>query len=80
MIQITTTDLKANLSKYLALVGREDIHITQNGLDIAVLIAPKTKNWVDELTGIIPAEDIDIKQMRMERLVAKYESLDESLD
>ena len=77
MIQITATDLKENLGKYLALVGREDIHITKNGADIAVLTAPKAKrNWVDDLAGILPAEDIDIKQLRAERVAEKYEGLD----
>ena len=76
MIQITATDLKANLGKYLALVGHEDIHITKNGTDIAVLTAPKSKSWVEDLAGVIPAENIDIKQIRAERLAEKYESLD----
>jgi len=77
MIQVTATDFKANLGKYLSLVGREEIHITKNGTDIAVLVAPKVKhNWVDDLTGIIPGADTDIKKFKAERLAAKYESLD----
>ncbi len=77
MIQITATDLKSNLGKYLTLVGREDIHITKNGTDIAVLTAPKSKvSWIDDLIGVIPNTDIDTKQYRGERLTQKYESLD----
>jgi prevent-host-death family protein len=77
MIQITATDLKANLGKYLSLVGREEIRITKNGRDIAVLSAPKEKSgWVDEITGIIPDADIDINKFKAERLAKKYESLD----
>ena len=77
MLQITATDFKVNLGKYLSLVGREDIHITKNGREIAVLSAPKEKSsWVDELTGIIPNADIDTKKFKAERVAQKYESLD----
>ncbi|MCL1857681.1 MAG: type II toxin-antitoxin system Phd/YefM family antitoxin [Oscillospiraceae bacterium] len=79
MMQITATDFKANLGKYLSLARREEIHITKNGTNIAVLTAPKSKeSWVDELIGIVPwdGEDIDIKQFKAERLAKKYESLD----
>jgi len=78
MIQITATDLKTNLGKYLAIAGREDVHITKNGADIAVLTAPKVKkSWVDDITGIIPdLGDIDYKALKAERLWEKYESLD----
>ena len=77
MIQITATDFKANLGKYLSLVGREDIHITKNGMDIAVLTAPKAKHsWVDDIAGVIPGADDDTKESKAERLAIKYESLD----
>ena len=59
------------------LASHEDIHITKNGTDIAVLTAPKIKNnWVDDLTGIIPGTVDDIKRFKAERLAKKYESLD----
>ena len=77
MIQTTATDFKANLGKYLVLVGREDIHITKNGVDIAVLTAPKSKRgWVEDLIGVIPNPEIDEKQIKAERVAQKYESLD----
>lgn len=78
MIQITATDFKANLGKYLNLVSREDIHITKNGTEIAMLVAPQPKpSWVDDITGILPDNgDIDLKQIKAERLVRKHESLD----
>ena len=76
MIQTTATDFKANLGKYLSLVRREDIHITKNGKYIAVLTAPRTQSdWVDGLIGIIPADNIDEKQIKAGRLVERYESL-----
>jgi antitoxin (DNA-binding transcriptional repressor) of toxin-antitoxin stability system len=76
MIQITVTDFKANLGKYLNLVRREEIRITQNGADIAVLIAPPPKpSWVDDLIGVIPDSGVDEKKIKSERLAEKYESL-----
>ena len=77
MIQITATDFKTNLGKYLAIAHRQDIHITKNGSNIAVLTAPKvTKSWVDELIGVIPNADTDTKKTKAERLAEKYENLD----
>lgn len=68
VLQITATDFKSNLGKYLTLVHREEIHITKNGVDIAVLSAPKPRlSVVDELRGVIPA-DIDVRAARAERL------------
>lgn len=77
MIQITATALKANLGKYLALAQREEIHVTKNGTDIAVIVPPKKKrSWVDEMTGIMSGAEIDLKKFKSDRLAAKYESLD----
>ena len=77
MIQITATDLKSNLGKYLSLVWNEDIYITKNGKEIAVLTAPKERySWVDDIAGIIPNADIDVKKLKRERLAQKHESLD----
>jgi prevent-host-death family protein len=77
MIQITATDFKTNLGKYLTLVSHEDIYITKNGADIAVLSAPKAKRgWIDDLIGVIPSSDVDIRVLKADRLAGKYESLD----
>ena len=77
MIQVTATDFKTNLGKYLALVSREEIHVTKNGKDVAVLIAPAAKHsWVDNLSGIIHGAAVDPKKFKAERLARKYESLD----
>ena len=76
MIQVTATDLKINLGKYLSLASREEIHITKNGKNIAVLTAPKESHgWVDDITGVIQNTDIDVKKFKSERLAQKYESL-----
>ncbi len=75
MVKVTATDFKTNLGKYLTLVWREDIHITKNGADIAVLTSPAPKdNWVDKITGVIAPVD-DIKRIKSERLAQKHENI-----
>jgi len=76
MLQISATDLKLNLGKYLSLVGREEIQITKNGKAIAILAPPKqAQSWVDDITGVIPNTELDAKNIKGERLANKYESL-----
>jgi len=76
MIQVTATDFKSNLGKYLNLASKEKIHITKNGVEIAVLTPPQPRqSWVDDLVGIIPSADIDAKQIKAERLARKHEDL-----
>lgn len=55
-MEITATELKNNLSKYLLLIEEEDIYITKNGKVIAKLTSPfKEKvDIVKELFGSIP--------------------------
>lgn len=80
MIQITATDFKANLGKYLALAENEDIVISKNGKSIVKLSGIKQDKVkkIESLFGIIPwnGDDIDIKKFKAERLMKKYESLD----
>lgn len=77
MIKTTTTDFRANFGKYLVIASREDVCITENGSDVAVLTAPKSKHsWVDDIIGCIPYSEIDAKQIKVERLARKYDGLD----
>lgn len=74
MIQISATDFKQNLGKYLSMANQEDIHIMKNGESIAVLTAPPQKaSWVDSIVGIIPEMEYTEKQLKKDRLAAKYE-------
>jgi len=79
MIQITATDFKANFGKYLKQAEREDIVITKSGKSVVKLSGIKQDKVkdIESLFGIIPwdGEDIDIKQLKAERLAKKYESL-----
>lgn len=73
-MQITATELKLNLGRYLNLASSEDVIITKNGMDIAVISAPKKKtSIVDELIGVIPNDGMDIKEHREER-IRRYEN------
>ena len=73
-MQITATELKLNLGKYLSLVSLEDIWITRNGKTIAKLIHPNISS-VEYISGVLAgkvSEDINRHSLREERL-SKYE-------
>ena len=68
-MQITATDLKNNLGRYLALVADEDIWITKNGRIIAKLVNPNV-TAVDSISGILKgyvSESVNRKTLRDER-------------
>ena len=51
-MQITATELKLNLGKYLNLVLTEDIWITRNGKIIAKMVNPNIPS-VDAISGVL---------------------------
>ena len=64
-MQITATELKANLGKYLDLAETEDIHITKNGR-ATVKLSSSNKDRLEiahSLFGIIPS-DISLDKAR----------------
>ncbi|MBO4393454.1 MAG: type II toxin-antitoxin system Phd/YefM family antitoxin [Spirochaetales bacterium] len=72
-MSITATELKQNLGYYLALAATENIYITKNGKDIAVLSNPIEMkiSHLNSLKGIIPNDGKTLDDYRAERL-AKY--------
>ncbi len=68
-MSVTATELKVNLSKYLAMAATEDIYITRNGKTIAKLTSPFTNklDTVEELFGSVPAA-MTLEEAREERL------------
>ena len=55
MIQITATDFKSNFGKYLNLASKEEICITKNGIEVALLVPPKPQpSVINELVPIQP--------------------------
>lgn len=74
MTQVTATEFKTNLGRYLELVRTEDIWITKNGKTVAKLINP-TVSAVDSISGILEGVDpgdTDRHSLRKERL-SRYE-------
>ncbi len=71
MLQISSTEFKQNLGKYLSLVGKEDIIITRNGVPVAQVSIPKNEkiSLVSQITGIIPDDGYTIEDARKERLL-----------
>ena len=78
MLQITATEFKADLGKYIALAEREDVVITKSGKSIVKITGIKQDKVkdIESLFGCVPwdGEDIDIKQFKAERLTKKYEN------
>ena len=68
-MSITETELKTNLSKYLALAAKEDIYITQYGKVVAKLTNPY-QDRVDiakSLFGSVP-DSMTLEEAKEERL------------
>lgn len=76
-MQVTATEFKLNLGKYLDLVLTEDIWVTKNGKTVAKLINPNV-SAVDSISGVLAGKipiEIDRHSLREERL-SKYETDD----
>lgn len=72
-MEVTATEFKVNLGKYLDIVATEDIFVTRNGKTVAKLINPHV-SAVDSISGILAGkipDDYDRKSIREERL-GKY--------
>jgi hypothetical protein len=73
-MQVTATEFKLNLGKYLELVLTEDIWVTKNGKTVAKLINPNV-SAVDSISGVLAGKvpaNLDRHCLREERL-SKYE-------
>ena len=68
-MNVTATELKLNLGKYLLLAATQDIYITRNGKTIAKLVSPYQDrvDTVDALLGSVP-DTITLEEARKERL------------
>ena len=72
-MQVTATEFKLNLGKYLELVLTEDIWITKNGKIVARLINPNVSS-VDSISGVLAGkvpDSLDRHSLSEERL-SKY--------
>lgn len=76
-MQVTATEFKLNLGKYLELVLNEDVWITKNGKTVAKLINPNV-SAVDAISGVLAGKvspNLDRHALQEERL-SRYESHD----
>jgi len=74
---VTDVEFKANFEKYIPIIVKEDIFITQNGKTIAKVSNPHI-SAVESISGILSnilPENFDRKNLREER-ISKYETND----
>lgn len=72
MTQISLTQLKTNLGKYVTMAGEQDILISKNGKVIAKLVTAKVDKVAaaEELISMFPkGKKVDYDKMREERLL-----------
>lgn len=70
-MQITATEFKMNMGKYLSMAGKRDIFITKNGQRIAKLTNPSPDRvaMLDSLVGIARTdEDMTLEDIKKERM------------
>jgi len=69
-MRVSATELKMNMGKYIERAAIEDIIITKNGRDVALLtnVESKKKDALKSLRGIIKNVDIARDEIREERL------------
>lgn len=87
-MEITATELKKNLGKYLEMAEKEDVYVTKNGKPVVILksaekeIAYKLAVLKSMVGCAISPDgkgpeytDEEIKEMRINYLLEKYENL-----
>jgi len=69
-MQVTATEFKSNMGKYLSMASRQDIYITKNGQRIAKLTSPSADRvaMLDSLVGIASEQKLSLDDIRTERL------------
>ncbi len=69
-MQVTATEFKLNMGKYLSMASRHDIFITKNGQRIARLTNPSPDRvaMLDSLVGIARSAEISLDDIKKERL------------
>jgi len=69
-MRVSATELKMNMGKYIERAAVEDIIITRNGKDVALLtnVEGKKKDALKSLRGIIKGVELSREDIRQERL------------
>ena len=70
MVQVTATELKNNLGKYLKKSEFEDVYVTKNGVIVSVLSNPNQSRLqlLNDLKGIAPDINMTDDELRNERI------------
>ena len=71
LMKVNTTELRTHLSDYLTMANKEEIIITNKGIEIARIISPKQakKRSLNNLVGIFPSlTDKEIENIKNERI------------
>ncbi len=70
LVQVSATEFKTNLGKYLQMAAKQDIYITKHGRNIAKLTRPTVDKMavLDELVGTAQGTEITLDGARQERL------------
>ena len=74
-MKVNTTELRRHLSDYLAMANKEEIIITNKGIEIARIISPKQakKSSLNNLVGILPSlTDEEIEDIKNERISKQW--------
>ena len=74
----TATEMQNNFGRYLTIVsGGKEVIVTKNGKEVARLIPRNAavSYLTDSLSGILKG-DVDLRQVKEERLREKYETSD----
>lgn len=68
-MQVSVSELKTNIGKYVDMAEKQDIFITKNGKQVAKLVSTKIDKVaaMKSIFGIIPP-DADLDEARMGRL------------
>lgn len=70
-MKVNTTELRTHLSDYLTMANKEEIIITNKGIEIARIISPKQakKRSLNNLVGILPSlTDKEVENIKSERI------------
>jgi len=72
-MQITATELKTNIGRYLVLAEKQDIIVTKNNRPIAKLtnVQEDKLSILNSLVGIIPDNGFTLEDAKTERLARK---------
>lgn len=71
LMKVNTTELRTHLSDYLTMASKEEIIITNKGIEIARIISPKQakKRSLNNLVGLLPSlTDKEIENIKNERI------------